>query len=116
MAKVADVGLAQVRSVIVSTKVRGLIHYTQATDVSRELRLRVVDNPTWLAPEIMKKKPYTEKADVYAYGVILWEILTQKVSARCKCRFRRKKKSRHRYSCGVTRPRSRFRSGTTEEI
>jgi hypothetical protein len=29
---------------------------------------RNVWNPVWLAPEIMRKKEYTEKADVYGYG------------------------------------------------
>lgn len=40
---------------------------------------RAVENPTWCAPEVMKKKPYTEKADVYSYGVMLWELLTRKL-------------------------------------
>jgi serine/threonine protein kinase len=31
------------------------------------------------APEILQKNPYTEKADVYSYGVMLWEILTRKL-------------------------------------
>jgi serine/threonine protein kinase len=32
----------------------------------------------WLAPEVMANKIYTEKADVYSIGVILWELLTRK--------------------------------------
>ena len=31
----------------------------------------------WLAPEIMKKERYTEKADVYSFGIILWELLVR---------------------------------------
>jgi serine/threonine protein kinase len=31
----------------------------------------------WLAPEVMQGKLYTKKADVYSYGVILWELLTK---------------------------------------
>ena len=29
--------------------------------LSPDLQERVVDNPTWLAPEILESKPYTEK-------------------------------------------------------
>lgn len=35
-----------------------------------------VGTPMWMAPEIIKNSPYSGKADVYAYGIILWEILT----------------------------------------
>jgi serine/threonine protein kinase len=31
----------------------------------------------WLAPEVLQNKPYTEKADVYSVGVILWELFTR---------------------------------------
>eukprot|EP01128_Nolandella_sp_AFSM9_P010657 TRINITY_DN7400_c0_g1_i1.p1 TRINITY_DN7400_c0_g1~~TRINITY_DN7400_c0_g1_i1.p1 ORF type:complete len:412 (-),score=80.25 TRINITY_DN7400_c0_g1_i1:155-1339(-) len=34
----------------------------------------------WIAPEIFSsKKLYSEKADVYSYAVILWELLTRKM-------------------------------------
>lgn len=34
----------------------------------------------WIAPEIFSnKKLYTEKADVYSFGVILWELLTRQM-------------------------------------
>ena len=33
-----------------------------------------VGTPHWLAPEVLKQEPYTEKADVYAYGVMLYEL------------------------------------------
>jgi len=35
-----------------------------------------VENPIWLAPEILGNKPYTLKADIYAYALILWELLS----------------------------------------
>ena len=31
----------------------------------------------WMAPEVIKTKSYTEKADVYSYGIILWEIASR---------------------------------------
>lgn len=33
----------------------------------------------WMAPEIIEHKPYGEKADVYSFGIVLWELLTGKV-------------------------------------
>ena len=37
----------------------------------------MVDNPVWLAPEMMKKQDYDEKVDVYSFGVILWELIAR---------------------------------------
>jgi serine/threonine protein kinase len=38
---------------------------------------RTVSNPTWLAPEVLAGKPHAESSDVYALGVIGWELLTR---------------------------------------
>ncbi len=32
----------------------------------------------WMAPEVIASSHYTEKADVYSFGVILWEIACRK--------------------------------------
>ena len=32
----------------------------------------------WMAPEIMNGHAYTEKADVFSFGVIMWELATRK--------------------------------------
>jgi serine/threonine protein kinase/ABC-type phosphate transport system substrate-binding protein len=34
--------------------------------------------PCWTAPEIIRGEKYSEKADVYSFGVIMWEVLTRK--------------------------------------
>lgn len=57
IAKIADFGLS-----------RGLIW-------SNKLEDKAVDNPIWLAPEIITKSAYTEKVDIYALGVIFYELV-----------------------------------------
>ena len=39
----------------------------------------VASNPRWLAPEILGGLPYTVAADVYSFGIIMWELLTWQV-------------------------------------
>jgi serine/threonine protein kinase len=31
----------------------------------------------WMAPEVLDAKPYTHKADVFSYGICLYEIITR---------------------------------------
>ena len=35
--------------------------------------------PQWSAPEVIRKEIYSEKADVYSYGVIIYELLTGRI-------------------------------------
>ncbi|KFK30451.1 hypothetical protein AALP_AA7G262600 [Arabis alpina] len=33
----------------------------------------------WMAPEVIEHKPYDHKADVFSYGIVLWELMTGKI-------------------------------------
>lgn len=37
---------------------------------------REVFNPDWLAPEVILDRPHTTAADVYSFGIILWEMIS----------------------------------------
>ncbi|PKA47770.1 Serine/threonine-protein kinase HT1 [Apostasia shenzhenica] len=60
VAKVADFGVARVKAK------SGVM--TAETGTYR-----------WMAPEVIEHKPYDHKADVFSFGIMLWELLTGKL-------------------------------------
>ncbi|KAK3001966.1 hypothetical protein RJ639_020496, partial [Escallonia herrerae] len=35
--------------------------------------------PQWMAPEVLRNEPSNEKPDVFSFGVILWELMTESI-------------------------------------
>ncbi|WCJ23309.1 protein kinase family protein [Euphorbia peplus] len=35
--------------------------------------------PQWMAPEVLRNEPSDEKSDIYSFGVIMWELATEKI-------------------------------------
>ena len=33
----------------------------------------------WVAPEVLREERYSEKADVYSFAILIWELLSRKV-------------------------------------
>lgn len=58
--KIADFGVARI--------IENTGHMTAETGTYR-----------WMAPEVIEHKPYDEKADVFSFAVVLWELLTCRV-------------------------------------
>lgn len=40
------------------------------------LMTSTIGTTSWIAPELFLKRPYSEKADIYSYGILVWEIIT----------------------------------------
>ena len=38
-----------------------------------------VGTVSWIAPEVFEKQPYDAKADVYSFGIVMWELYTKQV-------------------------------------
>ncbi|XP_068611734.1 dual specificity testis-specific protein kinase 2 [Brachionichthys hirsutus] len=45
------------------------------SEEENEERLAIVGSPYWMAPEVLRSEAYNEKVDVFAYGIILCEII-----------------------------------------
>jgi len=39
----------------------------------------VIGTPEWMAPEVMEGQSYTEKIDVYSFGILLTELVTRQM-------------------------------------
>lgn len=37
-----------------------------------------IGSPFYMAPEMLQEKDYNEKADVYSFGIVVWELYTMK--------------------------------------
>jgi hypothetical protein len=73
--KVADFGTSRLTSMS-STNDRVRASDAESSADSRALTT-MVGTTLWMAPEILFKQPYSLKADVYSYAMVLFEILTQ---------------------------------------
>lgn len=38
-----------------------------------------VGTPQWMAPEVLLGDKYSEKADIYSFGVVVWELATNEI-------------------------------------
>ncbi|XP_069130522.1 uncharacterized protein [Argopecten irradians] len=65
-AKIADFGFSKLR----------YDANLKATNTSKAKPVQ--GSPAWMAPELLETGELTPKADVYSFGIILWEMLTRK--------------------------------------
>ncbi len=82
-AKIADFGTAGL--VTMATKAIQKFEEEEEEDLvalrtqTVRLRTRGVGTPLWMAPEVLAGRAYDGKVDVYSYGIVLWEIASQRL-------------------------------------
>jgi serine/threonine protein kinase len=54
------------------------VHSRTASDQTYEMT-GYTGSLRYMAPEVVQRKPYTEKADVYSFGIMLWQMARDKV-------------------------------------
>ncbi|EGC40296.1 hypothetical protein DICPUDRAFT_25383 [Dictyostelium purpureum] len=45
--------------------------------LDKKTAMTPVGTPCWTAPEVLRNDAYTEKADVFSFAIVLWEIVTR---------------------------------------
>ncbi|OWZ06860.1 TKL/DRK protein kinase [Phytophthora megakarya] len=73
--KVSDFGLSKLKSFRDDHNESGAASANSGTNPSRVF----IGSSVWIAPEVFKGEEHSEKADVYSFGVILFEALSSSV-------------------------------------
>ena len=55
-----------------------LVYQGGLTKMCRMMKFMVWFHNPYIAPEVLHGKPYTQAADIYSFGMILYEIITEK--------------------------------------
>ena len=42
----------------------------------KTLTMSVVGTPNWMAPELLRSERYSEKSDVWSFGIVIYEVVT----------------------------------------
>ncbi|KAI6203818.1 Mitogen-activated protein kinase kinase kinase [Aphelenchoides besseyi] len=53
--------------------------YTMDATHMASAKMSIVGTSQWMSPELLRNRPCNEKLDVWSYGVVLWELLTQEI-------------------------------------
>ncbi len=54
----------------------GMVKYKSSSSIMTQT---AVGTYAWMAPEVMNEEPYNEKVDIYGFGMVLWEMVTNEI-------------------------------------
>jgi LRR receptor-like serine/threonine-protein kinase FLS2 len=75
-AKIADFGTAGLLTMAVLPADRPV---EPAATADARTRTKGLGTPLWMAPEVLAGRAYDARVDVYSYGIVLWEIASQRL-------------------------------------
>ena len=66
------------RNVLVDTSLNAKIcDFGLSRRKNNDVAMTACGTPAWIAPEIVRMEKYTEKADVYSFSIVMWEIFNK---------------------------------------
>lgn len=63
-------------------KILKITDFGLAREVYHTTRMSAAGTYAWMAPEVIKSSVFSKRADIWSYGVVLWELLTGEVPYR----------------------------------
>jgi len=55
----------------------GLSRIIDNATTGRDKKMTLCGTPSWAAPEVLRNEPYTEKVDIYSFGMVMWEMVSR---------------------------------------
>lgn len=71
--------LKSLNVLVSTTKICKITDFGMAREHVSTIQMSGAGTAAWMAPEVIRSGTYTKGADVWAYGVVLWEMLTGQV-------------------------------------
>ena len=66
-------------NILVTAEWKGIVADFGLTTIKAQQFLKTYcGSPAWTAPEVLRGLQYDESADVFSFGIVLWEILSRK--------------------------------------
>eukprot|EP00041_Stephanoeca_diplocostata_P031006 m.952270 g.952270 ORF g.952270 m.952270 type:complete len:916 (-) comp23868_c2_seq9:2794-5541(-) len=71
--------LKSLNVLVTSTNVLKITDFGMAREHTRTTRMSGAGTAAWMAPEVIRSGTYTKGADIWSYGVVIWEMITGQI-------------------------------------